>query len=353
MKPIQKAAILALVVPLFAIPGQANDTPGSEDWPGLWGSARDGVTATRPGLSETPSAGVVWKRQIGSGFSGISVSGGRGFTGESDGTFDNVVAFDLASGREAWRVPPGPTYRGHDGSKDGPIATPTLDEGRVFIISAKGALLALDASSGRVLWRHDLKADFGAAEPSYGFGASPLAAGSRLVAQVGGATHNLAAFDKATGRLLWAVNHSKATGYASPVLGTLGGRIQVVVHAGDTVYGAAPEERHAIGGGRSGVVISEGRLFALVTDGEVQQALALDATSGKVLWQVPVGPHVDASMAPVSAPAVEATPAGYREKAQIEALNRGAQTETPPSFAAGMISVRNDEEIVAIAVNPS
>lgn len=63
--------------------------------------------------------------------------------------------------------------------------------------------------------------------------------------------------------------------------------------------------RHPIGGGRSGVVISEGRLFALVTDGEMQQALALDATSGKVLWQVPVGPHVDASMAPVSAPAVE------------------------------------------------
>jgi outer membrane protein assembly factor BamB len=63
--------------------------------------------------------------------------------------------------------------------------------------------------------------------------------------------------------------------------------------------------RHAIGGGRSGVVIADGRLFALVTDGETQRALALDATSGRVLWQVPVGPHVDASMAPVSAPAVE------------------------------------------------
>lgn len=63
--------------------------------------------------------------------------------------------------------------------------------------------------------------------------------------------------------------------------------------------------RHPIGGGRSGVVISEGRLFALVTDGETQQALALDAVSGKVLWQVPIGPHADQSLAPVSTPAVE------------------------------------------------
>ena len=50
---------------------------------------------------------------------------------------------------------------------------------------------------------------------------------------------------------------------------------------------------------------------------------------------------------------VEATPSGYREPARLEVLNRGAQTEAPPSFAAGMIFVRNDEEIVAIAVSPS
>lgn len=62
---------------------------------------------------------------------------------------------------------------------------------------------------------------------------------------------------------------------------------------------------HAIGGGRSGVVISEGRLFALITDGDTQKAIALDTRDGKELWQVAVGPHVDASIAPVSTPAVD------------------------------------------------
>ena len=47
---------------------------------------------------------------------------------------------------------------------------------------------------------------------------------------------------------------------------------------------------------------------------------------------------------------VQATPAGYRELAKVEVLNRGARADTPPSFAAGHLFVRNDEEIVAVRV---
>ena len=49
---------------------------------------------------------------------------------------------------------------------------------------------------------------------------------------------------------------------------------------------------------------------------------------------------------------VEATPEGYREKGRLEVLNRGAQTETPPSFAEGTIFVRNDEEVAAVVAAP-
>lgn len=407
MKSSAHAAVLTLVLPLFAVSGHATDAAGSKDWPGLWGAARDGVTTTRLGLGETASARVLWKRQIGSGFSGISVASGRGYTGESDGASDNVVAFDLATGRETWRVPLGPTYRGHDGSKDGPIATPTIDEGRVFIISAKGALLALDAASGRVLWRHDVKADLGAAEPSYGFGASPLVAGSRLIVQVGGATHNLAAFDKATGKLLWAVNHSKATGYASPVLGTVAGRSQVVVHAGDLVYGASPEDglllwSHPLGApveadrpplilpgdrvllsrwensrmlqiekGDKGLTAREvwnsprlrstysptvfhgGHLFAMGGP----NLMCVDPANGNIVWREKVYPGsmilVDGHLLHLGEQSGElrvakASPAGYEQRVKIAVFNAGATSTTTPSFAGGRVLLRNVEEIVAL-----
>ncbi len=409
LKTSPRAVALALVVPLFAIPGHASDTAGSKDWPGLWGAARDGVTTMRLGLGETPSARVLWKRRIGSGFSGISVAGGRGFTGESDGVSDNVIAFDLATGRETWRVPLGPTYRGHSGSKDGPISTPTIDESRAFIIGPKGVLLALDAATGRELWRHDLKTEFGAPEPVYGFGVSPLVAGSRLIVQAGGATHNVVAFDKVNGKLLWAANHSKATGYASPVFATLAGRSQIVVHAGDLIHGVSPEDgsllwSHPLGapveaarpplilpgdrilvsrwedsrllqiekadqglkvrevwnsprlrGSYSPTVLHEGHLYAMGGP----NLLCVDPATGSIVWREKVYPGslilVDGHLMHLGEQSGElrvakASSTGYKERVKVAVFNAGATSSTTPSFADGRVLMRNVEEIVALEI---
>jgi outer membrane protein assembly factor BamB len=407
VKTSPSIALLALSVHWLAVPIEASDRGGSKDWPGLWGPARDGVTATRLPLGETPAARVLWRRPIGSGFSGISVSGGRGFTGESDGTDDFVVAFDLATGRESWRAKFGPTYRGHDGSKDGPISTPTIDENRVFVISPKGTLLALDAPTGRVLWRQDLKKDFGAPEPAYGFAVSPLVAGSRLIVQAGGTTHSLAAFDKVSGKLLWSANHSKTTGYASPVLGTLNGRSQVVVHAGDSVYGASPEDgtllwTHALGapiesdrpplvlpgdrvllsrwedsrllqietgegglkarevwksprlrGSYSPTILHQGHLYAMGGP----NLLCVDPSNGEIVWREKVYPGslilVDGQLLHLGEQSgelrvAEASPKGYRQRLKAPVFNAGATSSTTPSFAEGRVLMRNVEEIVAM-----
>ncbi|MFP5287691.1 MAG: hypothetical protein ACLGI9_18285, partial [Thermoanaerobaculia bacterium] len=71
----------------------------SNDWPGLWGPTRDARAAGAAGLrlAETPKE--LWRRPIGSGYSGLSVVGGRGYTMHSDGTDDRVAAFDTATGR--------------------------------------------------------------------------------------------------------------------------------------------------------------------------------------------------------------------------------------------------------------
>ncbi len=407
MKPSPSITLFAFYAHSFVAPVEASDRGGSKDWPGLWGPSRDGVTDTRLALGEAPAARVAWRRPIGSGFSGISVSAGRGYTGESDGTNDVAVAFDLATGRETWRVPLGPTYRGHDGSKDGPISTPTIDQSRVFVISPKGTLFALDAPTGRLLWRKDLKADFGAPEPAYGFAASPLVAGTRVIVQAGGVTHSLAAFDKATGKLLWSANHSKTTGYASPVLATLNGRSQVVVHAGDSVYGASPEDgtllwTHSLGapiesdrpplvlpgdrvllsrwedtrllqiergetglkarevwksprlrGSYSPTILHQGHLYAMGG----ANLLCVDPANGEIVWREKVYPGslilVDGKILHLGEQSgelrvAEASPSGYRQRLKTPVFNAGATSSTTPSFADGRVLMRNVEEIVAL-----
>jgi outer membrane protein assembly factor BamB len=160
---------------------------------------------------------------------------------------DFVVSLDAATGKEQWSTRVGPTYRGHDGSDDGPIATPAIAGDAVFATGPNGHLLALDAATGKERWRHDLTRDFGASIPGWGFGSSPLVEGNLIVIPTGGEkSRGLLAFDRRTGRQVWSAPHVKATTYSSAVTAEIGGIRQIVAGAGDGVFGVSPEDGRLI-----------------------------------------------------------------------------------------------------------
>jgi len=66
---------------------------------------------------------------------------------------DEVVCLDIVTGRENWKHPTGVT-------NDDFLVTsnPALSSGRVFFGGMDGAVAALDAKSGRVMWKRDLGA---------------------------------------------------------------------------------------------------------------------------------------------------------------------------------------------------
>ena len=103
--------------------GLAQHRPGP-GWPGLWGPARDGVA---PAMSAAP-LGVkqMWRRPVAGGYSEVAIAGERVYTMEMRDGVDYVVAMDARTGSEQWLASIGPTYRGHEGSHDGPISTPAV-----------------------------------------------------------------------------------------------------------------------------------------------------------------------------------------------------------------------------------
>ena len=165
-------AIAALAMTLALSTGRPR-AGVAEDWPGLWGPTRNGES---PAASASPprTATELWRRTTAGGYSEIAIANGRAVTMEMRHGDDFVVAFDAASGKEIWSARVGPTYRGHGGSHDGPIATPTLAGDDVFAAGPHGQLVALDMKTGKERWRHDLAASLGAAMPRWGFAASPL-----------------------------------------------------------------------------------------------------------------------------------------------------------------------------------
>ncbi len=74
-------------------------SPGGDDWP-AWGGPHGNFTVT-PGVikGEQPiELKIAWKKELGSGYSAISVMDGMAVTMFSDSTFDYAIAFNVEDG---------------------------------------------------------------------------------------------------------------------------------------------------------------------------------------------------------------------------------------------------------------
>lgn len=209
----------------------------AEGWPGFRGANGD---STSDGGGIFAKAGAVslavsWKHKIGSGYSSVPVVDGVAISLFSDPDSDFAGAFDASSGKELWRFRLGDRYPGRWGSKDGPISTPLIDRGRVFVLDPAGHFFCLDFKTGRKIWDADLPRAHGAIEPFYGFASSPLLVDDTVVLQIGGPKGSMvAAFDVASGKVLWKSGPEDAVSYQSASLLTVAGK-PVLIALGDKI----------------------------------------------------------------------------------------------------------------------
>ena len=123
---------------------------------------------------------------------------------------DTVWCFEAGTGKTLWKH----TYAAQLGPQwyeGGPGATPTVDGNRVLTISKWGDVFCLDAAQGTVLWQRDLRQD-GVKPNRWGFAGSPLVWGDLVILNAGTAG---IALERSTGRIVWS-NGTNAAGYASP-----------------------------------------------------------------------------------------------------------------------------------------
>jgi outer membrane protein assembly factor BamB len=211
-------------------------------WTDFRGPLRDGVYRERPILTSWPAGGLrpVWKQPAGGGYASFVVARGRAFTIEQRGAREVVAAYDVASGRELWTHAWPADFREALGG-DGPRATPTWADGRVYALGAEGELRALDEATGRVAWRTNILEDSGADNLQWGMSGSPLAVDDMLVVLPGGSGgQSVAAYDRRTGRRVWA-SLGDQQAYMSPMLATLGGVRQILVVSATRLMGLAVE----------------------------------------------------------------------------------------------------------------
>ena len=238
------------------------------DWPQWRGPDRTGVVKdpahkldTLPGDPKT-----LWSVDAGPSQSSPIVAGDRVIFMDGVEGQETAHCLDLKTGKELWKYAVGPMVEFQNAYGEGPRCTPLIDGDHVYVQSCGGEFACLSLKDGKKVWGVSFGKDYGAtflgnksgdpaaketASRRHGNNGSAAIDGDRIFVPVGSVEKGtLIAFDKKTGKQLWAAG-SDNTAYSSVVVGTLAGTKQVVHFTADALMG-------------------------------------VDAATGKVLWREPL-----------------------------------------------------------------
>ncbi len=207
------------------------------DWPQYRGPNHDGVSpeTIRLNWNEVPPR-VVWQVSLGPGLSSFSIGGGQVFTmvrrllaGQET---EYCVALNPNTGAENWGTPIGlasyPNGGVGDGSDDGPRSTPSIDGNRAYAFGSYQVLACLDAESGEISWKHDLRTEYASNIIPWQSAASPLVEGDLVLVNSNGRTgERILAFNKFTGQEVWKSQNDVMT-QSSPISATIQGIRQCI-----------------------------------------------------------------------------------------------------------------------------
>jgi outer membrane protein assembly factor BamB len=273
-----------LLAASLAAPGPRASDPGTGDWPMWGGSADRNLVSAAKGLPASwdvkARTNVKWVAALGSQTYGNPVvAGGQVYVGtNNDGRRDPgqggdrgvLLAFRESDGTFLWQM----THeklaagRANDWPDQGVCSSPLVEADRVYYVSNRGEVMALDAQGFRdqendgpvtdealrgpenadVVWRFDMIAEVGSF-PHNMSNSSPVSFGGLVYVSTSNGHDEshakvpaprapaLIALDQKTGRLVWQdaspgerILHGQ---WSSPMVASLGGVDQVVMGQGD------------------------------------------------------------------------------------------------------------------------
>ncbi len=227
---------------------------GAQDWPQWRGPNRDakvtGFTAPKTWPKELTKK---WGVKVGDGVATPALVGDKLYVFTREGGDEVLRCLRAADGEKVWQEQyAAEAVAGPAGSFPGPRCSPAVADGKVVTLGVSGILSCYDAATGKKAWRNEeyKGTPRQGAVPQFYTSSSPIIVDGLCIAQLGGSSKGaIIAFDLASGNEKWKWT-GDGTGYASPVLFTLGGTKAVVAE----------------------------------TDGNI---VALGEADGKLLWKTP------------------------------------------------------------------
>ncbi|MGA9771582.1 MAG: PQQ-binding-like beta-propeller repeat protein [Blastocatellia bacterium] len=214
----------------------------SQDWP-QWGGPQRNFKSDAKGLANSwPATGprILWSRELGEGYSGISVSGSNLYTMYRKGGQEIVAAIEADTGKTSWEYSyESPFKNSYEEAGGGPYSMPLIVGDQIYTAGATGKLHCLDKRSGKVVWSHDLYKEFNGSKMDFGYSCNPFAYKNLIIMLVGGRGHSIMAFNQKDGSVAWQ-KQDFANGYSTPVLINVDGQDQIVAFMSKDIVGVDP-----------------------------------------------------------------------------------------------------------------
>lgn len=208
-----KKSFLSIIL-LFIIVGQ-NHSQIVSQWRG---ENRDGIYNEENLLINWPENGPdsLWAIDgIGTGYSSASVTEDAIYVTGLFDTIEVVTAIDLA-GNIFWQTEFGLAW---DASWNHSRSTPTVVNGKVYVISGVGHIACLDSKTGNLLWNFDAYSKFEGEWDIWGVTESLLYHDGKVFYTPCGEKTTMVALDANTGETVWkSKSLPDSSAYASPIL---------------------------------------------------------------------------------------------------------------------------------------
>lgn len=215
----------------------------ADDWPRWRGPNSDGrwnpVSIPADFSKQEPER--LWRSEIGAGFGGVTVSGGFVYVMDRQKTpeeAERVLCFDAEDGKPVWQHAWKVNYGGMEYGT-GPRASVNITDGRAYALGATGVAVCLDARNGNLLWQVNTVEKHGAKIPQWGFAASPVLDGERVLLHVGAKSGSVIALNKSTGAEMWR-GGPDAAGYCTPEIITHADTRQLIAWGPEHVQSLNP-----------------------------------------------------------------------------------------------------------------
>jgi len=228
---------IAAAVLVSALAAHLHAQAGPADWPQWRGPNRDGVISSFTEPKSWPEKLTrKWKVDVGLGYATPVVIGNRVYMFARQGDEEVLGALDADTGRVLWRTTYpaaftiSPAAARHE---KGPKATPTFADGKLFTLGMTGIVSAFDAATGKRLWQTPPSQP----GPLYHTSMSPLVDRGLAIVHVGSHGRGaLTAFDVNTGVVKWRWD-GDGPGYGSPIVAEFDGTRQIIAFTQDNLVG--------------------------------------------------------------------------------------------------------------------